>query len=106
MTGVFAALALAAAAQAAPPAGPVPVLSIHDMAFVVPAQPLTAGETVLVRNDDVFQHSATLKGAFDLDLKPGQSGRVVLPGAGAYVVICRYHPTMKAKLIVQPVRKH
>jgi len=98
--GLFTAMALAAAAQAAPP-----VLAIRDMAFVVPAEPLRAGETVLVRNDDIFQHSATVKGAFDLDLKPGHSGRVVLPAAGDYQVICRYHPTMKAKLVVQPRKR-
>jgi plastocyanin len=83
-------------------ASPPPVLAIYDMAFVVPARPLTAGKTLLVRNDDVFQHSATVKGVFDLDLKPGQSGSVVLSRAGTYEVTCRYHPTMKAKLVVRP----
>ena len=100
MTGFFAAMALAVAASAAPP-----VLSIHDMAFVAPAQKLTAGETLLVRNDDVFQHSATVKGVFDLDLKPGQGGRVTLPAAGTYQVTCRYHPTMKAQLVVLPAHR-
>ena len=97
MTGLFATLLLAVTAHASPP-----VLAIHDMAFVVPAQPLTAGETLLVRNGDLFQHSATVKGVFDLDLKPGKSGSVVLSRAGVYEVICRYHPTMKARLVVQP----
>jgi plastocyanin len=100
VTGLFAAFLLAVAAQAAPP-----ILVIHDMAFVVPGQPLTAGETLLVRNDDIFQHSVTVKGAFDLDLKPGQSERVVLPAAGHYQVTCRYHPTMKANLVVQPRKR-
>jgi len=102
VTGFFAVMMLAAVAQASPP-----VLTIHDMAFVPPPGPLVAGETLLVRNDDLFQHSATVKGVFDLDLKPGKSGSVVLGRAGTFEVTCRYHPTMKTRLVVQPApRKH
>jgi len=102
---IIAALSIAAAGAHAAPA-PQPVLVIRDMTFVAPGQPLTAGETLRVRNDDVFLHSATVKGEFSLDLKPGKSGRVVLKHAGMFEVTCRFHPTMKAKLSVQPAPAH
>jgi len=101
---ILGALLVAAGAHAAPAAQPV--LVIKDMAFVAPSQSLIAGKPLLVRNDDAFLHSATVKGEFSLDLKPGQSGSVVPDHAGTFEVTCRFHPTMKTKLVVQPAPVH
>jgi plastocyanin len=75
---------------------------IRDMAFQPPSAELKAGDTLVFDNADSFRHTATAKGEFDLDLKPGESRRVVLKRAGTYEVTCRYHPTMTIRLPVKP----
>ena len=75
---------------------------IRDMVFQPPSSPLSAGDTVVFSNADSFRHTATAKGEFDLDLKPGESRSVVLKHAGTYEVTCRYHPTMTIRLPVKP----
>jgi plastocyanin len=71
------------------------------MAFGAAPAGLKVGQTLSFKNDDVFQHKATAKGDFDLDLKPGQSGSVVLKHAGTIQVMCRYHPTMMLTVVVR-----
>jgi plastocyanin len=59
------------------------------------------GDTLVWRNADILQHSATARnGAFDVDLPPGASGTVTLKSPGAIDVYCRYHPTMTIRLTV------
>ena len=66
-----------------------------------PAQ-LHVGDVVRWVNRDIFQHSATASDkSFDLELKPGQSGQVVLKRAGVISYICRYHPGMTGTLNVK-----
>lgn len=77
-------------------------VSIRDMAFQPPSADLRAGDTLVFSNADSFRHTATAKGEFDLDLKPGQSRSVVLRHDGTYEVTCRYHPTMTIRLPVKP----
>jgi plastocyanin len=99
-TLVGAALAASAALPAfAGPADRPPVV-IQNMAFGAAPTGLKVGQTLLFKNDDAFEHTATAKGDFDLDLKPGQSGSVVLKHAGTIQVVCRYHPTMRLTLVV------
>ena len=74
---------------------------IRDMAFQSPSAGLTAGDTLVFTNADSFRHTATAKGEFDLDLKPGESRSVVLKHSGTYEVTCRYHPTMTIRLTVK-----
>lgn len=75
---------------------------IRDMVFQPPSAVLKAGDTVVFTNADSFRHTATAKGEFDLDLKPGESRSVVLKHDGTYEVTCRYHPTMTIRLPVKP----
>jgi plastocyanin len=75
---------------------------IRDMAFQPPPAELKAGDTLVFSNADSFRHTATAKGEFDLDLRPGESRSVVLKHDGTYEVTCRYHPTMTIRLPVKP----
>ena len=52
-------------------------------------------------NHDMFIHSATTKD-FDVVLKPGASGAVVLLQPGTINYICRYHPGMKGQIVIKP----
>ena len=66
----------------------------------VPGQ-LHVGDRLTFVNRDIFQHSATADDkSFDVDLKPGQQGSIVLKRPGAYSFICKYHPGMKGRIVV------
>ena len=59
------------------------------------------GDTVEWINKDVLAHSATARnGDWDVTIGPNKTGRLVLKKAGAVDYYCRFHPNMKARLIV------
>jgi plastocyanin len=61
------------------------------------------GDTVEWINKDVLAHTATARnGDWDVMLPPKKSGTVVLKKAGTVEYYCRFHPNMKAVLIVAP----
>jgi plastocyanin len=58
------------------------------------------GDTIEWVNNDVFDHTATVKGQWDVQIPAGQKGRLVLKKAGTFAYFCRFHPNMKATLVV------
>lgn len=66
---------------------------------VVKAQP---GDTILWRNKDVMDHTATSKGSFEVVIPAGKSGSTVVKGDGVFDYVCRYHPNMKGRIEVAP----
>ena len=61
------------------------------------------GDTIEWVNKDPFAHTATAKdGDWDVMLPPHKSGTLVLKKAGTFEYYCRFHPNMKATLIVTP----
>jgi plastocyanin len=61
------------------------------------------GDTVEWTNKDVLAHTATARnGDWDVMLPPKKSGTLVLKKAGTVEYYCRFHPNMKAVLIVAP----
>ena len=66
---------------------------------VVTARP---GDTIVWRNKDVMDHTATSKGSFDVVIPAGKSGSTVIKGDGVAEYYCRYHPNMKGRLDVSP----
>ena len=60
------------------------------------------GETVTWRNGDLVAHTATSKEAgFDVELAPGKEGSATVSKPGTFAYICRYHPNMRAVLVVE-----
>jgi hypothetical protein len=55
-------------------------------------------------NKDVVAHTATTQqgGDFDVMLPANKSGTFVLSKAGTFPYYCRFHPNMKATLVVAP----
>lgn len=90
-------LALPPAAAAAPRTHTV---VMDKMKFGAMPAGARAGDTILWINRDIVRHTATAKGAFDVDLDPGEQGRTVVRKAGAIPVVCRFHPGMRAVLRV------
>ena len=61
------------------------------------------GDTVEWNNKDIFAHTATAKnGDFDVTITPKKSATLVLKKAGAVDYYCRFHPNMKATLVIAP----
>lgn len=99
--------ALIAAATIASPAGAkglahTATIAVDKLAFgSIPAN-LRVGDSILWVNRDIFRHSATAKGHFDVDLPAGARRRTLLTKAGTFPFTCKYHPGMKGVLKVSP----
>lgn len=78
------------------------VVTIERMAFGEMPQGVAAGDTIEWRNADLVPHTATSKdGGFDVVLLAGESRSVVVERVGRHAVVCTYHPTMTATLVVE-----
>jgi plastocyanin len=102
---LFFAAGLGALLPGASPAAAVPrtyTIVIDKMKFgPLPAQ-LHKGDAIVWVNRDFLRHSATAADhSFDVDLKPGAKGKMILNKSGAIAFTCRYHPGMRGVLRVQ-----
>jgi len=94
------ALAFVASSAGAKPVAHAAMVNVDKLAFDAVPTNLRVGDTVIWANRDVFRHSATAKGHFDVDLPPGARRRMFLTKAGAFAFTCKYHPGMKGVLKV------
>ena len=97
--GVFA-TSLGPAAASARPIANTAIVVVNKLAFGAIPTNLRVGDSVVWDNRDVFRHSATATGHFDVDLPPGAKRRMVLRKPGLFPVTCKYHPGMKGVLKV------
>lgn len=97
------ALLAAIAAVPAVAAGPrTHVVKIDKMKFGPIPQDVRVGDRILWVNQDMFRHTATSKQAgFDVDLAASARGVSQVRKAGAFRIVCRYHPGMVATLKVK-----
>ena len=94
-----------AASKAKPPATAqahhVHVIVIDQMQYGPMPTDVRAGDIIEWTNKDILEHSATARdGHFDVDLKPGTSGRITAT-AGTLAFFCKFHPTMTGTLVVK-----
>ncbi|MGE0241399.1 MAG: cupredoxin family copper-binding protein [Parvibaculaceae bacterium] len=75
-------------------------VTIDKMAFSPAELTAKAGDTIEWINNDVFAHTATVKGGFEVMLPPKKSGSVVVETAGTIDYYCRFHPNMKGRIAV------
>jgi plastocyanin len=97
-------LSASAATTAAPHATTrthaVHVIVIDKMHYGPMPTNVHAGDVIEWVNHDIFEHSATARdGHFDLDLKPGATGRMTVV-AGTTVFFCKFHPGMTGTVVV------
>jgi len=60
------------------------------------------GDTVVWDNQDIAAHTATARDkSFDITIKAGQKGSVVVKDAGTFDYFCRFHPMMKGQVVVK-----
>lgn len=76
---------------------------IKDFKYVPETLTVKAGDTVIWKNEDLVPHTATANGkSFDSkNIASKASWKYVANKPGTYPYLCTYHPTMKARLIVQ-----
>jgi plastocyanin len=75
---------------------------IEGMQFVPATLSVKAGDTIVWRNADLVPHTATVPRGFDSgSIAPGRAWSQAAPAPGRYEVVCRFHPGMKATLVVQ-----
>jgi len=61
------------------------------------------GDTIEWINKDIFAHTATARnGDWDVMMPPNKTVTSVLNKAGTVEYYCRFHPNMKATLVVAP----
>ena len=78
----------------------VHVIVIDKMQYGPMPTGVRAGDIIEWTNHDILEHSATARdGHFDVDLKPGASGRITAT-AGSLEFFCKFHPTMAGTLVV------
>lgn len=79
----------------------VHVIVIDKMQYGPMPTDVRVGDIVEWTNKDILEHSATARdGHFDVDLKPGASGRITAT-AGTLAFFCKFHPTMTGTLVVK-----
>ena len=100
----LAAVLAIALAQAAHAHGPQEVV-ISKLVYAPAETTLHVGDTITWVNSDPIAHTATAKanapgGLWEVLIPPGKSATMQMTAAGTIDYYCRFHPNMKARLIV------
>jgi plastocyanin len=78
------------------------IVVIENMRFGPVPQLVHKGDIIVWDNRDIFQHSATDNGVFDIDIPAGKKVAIRMKASGTFPFFCKYHPGMKAVLKVAP----
>jgi plastocyanin len=89
---------------AAVPAHAATIQIVMENLVISPAETsVKAGDTIEWINKDVFAHTATARnGDFDVTIPPKKTVTSVVTKPGTVEYYCRFHPNMKAALIIAP----
>lgn len=102
MMALLTALAVGGVRAGAAPKPAVVKITIHDMTFGPSPASARVGDTIEWTNQDVVDHTATSETrAWDVTVPAGKSARVVIKKAGTFDYYCRFHPTMRARVIAR-----
>ncbi|MDX2040776.1 MAG: cupredoxin family copper-binding protein [Acidobacteriota bacterium] len=83
--------------------GQTHTILIKDFKYAPESLTIKLGDTIIWKNEDIVPHTVTADGKrFDSKNIAAKASWKYAPNKpGTYPYICAYHPTMKAKLIVQ-----
>ena len=94
---------LLSAAIAVPAHAATIQITIENMEFAPAEVSARVGDTIEWINKDVLVHTATARnGDFDVTTPPKKTVTSLLKKAGTVEYYCRYHPNMKARIVVAP----
>lgn len=77
-------------------------VTIDKLVFSPAAVEAKVGDTIEWVNKDVFAHTATVKGGWEVMIPPKATASLTLKTAEAVDYFCRFHPNMKGRLAVTP----
>ena len=77
-------------------------VTIDALAFAPAEVHARAGDTIRWVNKDALLHTATVRGAWDVQIAPGKSATRVVAAPGTVDYFCRFHPNMKGRIVVSP----
>ena len=78
-------------------------ITMQDLVFAPAEVSARVGDTIEWINKDVFAHTATARnGDFDVMMPPNKTVTLVVKKAGTVEYYCRFHPNMKATLVIAP----
>ncbi|RUT97658.1 amicyanin [Mesorhizobium sp. USDA-HM6] len=95
-------VALAMAFSASPALSAMIEVTIDKLVFSPVSVKAKVGDTIEWVNKDLFAHTATVKGGWEVTIPPKSKGSITLKAAGAVDYFCRFHPNMKGHLEVSP----
>ena len=100
----FAVVALLLPCAVAVPAHAATIQVVMDKMEISPAEiSIKVGDTIEWINKDVVAHTATARnGDFDVMMPAKKTVTSVVKKAGRIEYYCRFHPNMKAVLVVAP----
>ena len=76
-------------------------VSIEKLAFVPANIEVSAGERIEWTNHDPFDHTATVKGGWDIVIPAGQAATRIVETGDTVEYYCRFHPNMKGTIKVR-----
>lgn len=77
-------------------------VTVEKLAFSPSNIEANVGDVIEWNNKDPMQHTATVKGGWDILLPPKKVTKQVLNSPEAVNYYCRFHPDMVGKLTVKP----
>ncbi|MBC2886133.1 cupredoxin domain-containing protein [Ochrobactrum sp. CM-21-5] len=77
-------------------------VTIEKLTFSPQKIEANVGDVIEWDNKDPMQHSATVKGGWDILLPPKRLTKQVLNSAETVDYYCRFHPDMVGQLIISP----
>ena len=76
------------------------VVVIEKLAFTPPTINARVGDTIEWVNKDVFAHTATVRGDWEVMIPPNKTVAQTVTAAETVDFYCRFHPNMKGHLAV------
>jgi plastocyanin len=82
-------------------------VDIAKLTYVPAETAAHVGDTIEWTNEDFVAHTATFKGdgglePWDIVIAPGKTADLLIGRAGTVEYACRFHPNMKARIVVLP----
>ncbi|MER9301861.1 cupredoxin family copper-binding protein [Mesorhizobium sp. M0293] len=77
-------------------------VTIDKLVFSPATVEAKVGDTIEWVNKDVFAHTATVKGGWEVMIPSKKSASLTLKAAESVDYFCRFHPNMKGRLVVAP----
>ena len=78
-------------------------ITMQDLVISPAEASAKVGDTIEWINKDIFAHTATARnGDWDVTMPPKKTITSVLNKAGTVEYYCRFHPNMKASLVIAP----